>query len=510
MRLHIGILRITQLLDYYPNIMLRSPSSMLAWAALLACSCSIAPKHGASAEETLTDRIGAALAVIHEMHGTVGAAVESLPSGRTIFRLDSNRAFIPASNMKILTAAAALDLLGPDFTYKTRLLATARPSAEGEVRGDLVIEGGGDPSFGGRPSAGPESAVLEEWVSSLVEAGVRGIDGSVIGYGGLIEGGPLGKGWSWDDEPYGFSARLSGMCFSENSVRFSIFASDPPLLIVEPWLGGVSIEAEVCRAGHGCEPGVSILETANGGYLIKAGFSKRKSRLSGRIAVNDPPVFAARALRDVLRRKGIEVSGEAVDAAALAGFKLPEKPAVVFTHTSPPLASIVRAMNVESLNLHAEMLFRTLGLAARGSANAESAEEAVIEFLKKAGVEAGDVSIADGSGLSRMNLLTPDAILKVLKYAYNSSFSTIFLESLPVAGESGTLESRMAAGPAAGRVKAKTGSMTHVRALSGFARTASGRTLAFSILVNNYTGDWKPVVKAIDQVCALLAGAEGI
>ena len=421
-----------------------------------------------------------------------GVAIKSLSDDACAFRSNDEQFFIPASNMKLFTTAAGLILLGPEFRYKTSLYA------DGEIRGglldgNLIIRGVGDPTLSGRFQAGGAAEIFSDWAERLLRLGVTQIKGDIIGDGSLFGEAYLGAGWAWDDDLYCYSAQISALSINDNCVAISVrpgsAAGETPFITVDDGSGYITIRnrAVTTSSAEGAslrlsrEPASNLL-TVSGEIPAGADFERFF------VTIHNPALFAAAHLRRALESKGIVIGGTISDRGQFSGPIVYESMKIVASYTSPPLREVIGEINKTSRNLYAELLFRTLGNSFLGDGSARAAAEVLKGALVKMSVPPDSVVVYDGSGLSRMNLVTPAALLALLKYMYRHEHFSYFLDSLPIAGIDGTLRDRMRNTPAEGRVLAKTGSMTHVLNLSGYVRSRAGKMYAFSILTNNYTG----------------------
>jgi serine-type D-Ala-D-Ala carboxypeptidase/endopeptidase (penicillin-binding protein 4) len=430
-----------------------------------------------------------------------GIAVQSFDTGEMLYEQESDLPLIPASNMKILTMAAAASRLGWDHRFETRLEAHG-PIADGTLAGDLVVVGGGDPGFGGPlDDAAP---VFGEWSDALQRAGVRRVSGRVVGDASALAGQGLGEAWAWDDLAAGYSTPSSALSFRENVVEVVIgpgpAAGWPAIVEVTPEGHPLEIVnlAKTAEPGTAADidlwrpPGSTTLEIRG---VVPANGEKVRRTAS----VQDPGLFFARALRAALVARGIEISGPAA-ARHTAEPSLPTpggsevERRVIATHTSKPLREIGTRFMKVSQNLYGELLFRTLG------------RQAVEETLSRFGVAPGQNRIADGSGLSRRNFVTARTLLIVLRrMASDLQHAEPFVATLPVAGEDGTLASRLKGTRAASNVRAKTGSLAHVRTLSGYVRTRDNELLGFSILANNFLVPSSSIDAIVDLAVERLA-----
>jgi serine-type D-Ala-D-Ala carboxypeptidase/endopeptidase (penicillin-binding protein 4) len=436
-----------------------------------------------------------------------GVMVQSLESGEILYRLNPTTLLMPASNMKIVTVAAAADRLGWDFRFETRLLSSA-PVVGGALRGDLVVVGSGDPTLTTR--AGNPAAIFEGWAEQLKAAGISAIEGSIIGDDNVFDDQGLGSGWSWDYLAYGYAAPVGGLQYNEGIVRLIFragdIAGDPVSIQVDPAYSGLTIDNRVitCAKNGRLEldllrlPGSNMLRVAGTVPAGTAGFSRTAS-------VDNPTEHFVGALRAALESRGVRVHGQAIDVDVLPAPPDLTGARVILTHRSEPLSVMARVLMKESQNLYADTLLATLG-AASGSGNARAGRKLVEEVLVGWGIAPQNFVMSDGSGLSRYNYLTAEALVAILRQMHMSpDHGEVFAGTLPVAGRDGTLSLRFKGTRAEGTTRAKTGSIANVRSLSGYVTTADGEPLAFSMLANNFTFPAPTVTAVIDLAVERLA-----
>jgi D-alanyl-D-alanine carboxypeptidase/D-alanyl-D-alanine-endopeptidase (penicillin-binding protein 4) len=447
-----------------------------------------------------------------------GIEVRSLSTGRTLYARNAEKAFRPASSMKLVTTAAALDAYGPEARLRTTLETAGRLDGLGRILGDVYLVGRGDPDLSARFAPGRPTAALEDMADALVAAGVRRIEGRVVGHDGAFVGDRRGADWAWDDLAWGYGAEVSALSLADNLVQASLSpgerVGDPAVLEVAPRLGCLAVSSSVTTSAPEAAPTTAVADAPDEETVsIQREPGSNEVRLSGRLplggrwegelSVSDPARCVARVFADVLEARGVRVMG----GAAVSGEPLPAGARALAAHESPPMAEIVRVVNKESQNLHAEMLLRLVGLRARGEGSVEKGREAVLDLARRLGVPDAGWGLADGSGLSGFDLLTPHGLVALLAAMDRHPHAAAFRDSLPVAGVDGTLEDRMKATPAEGRVLAKTGTLRHARALAGYVTTARGERLAFAIVVNNLEGRGRDARAAIDAIAVALATA---
>ena len=438
-----------------------------------------------------------------------GITIKSLTDGSYLFRSNDEKFFIPASNMKLFTTAAALVLLGPEFRYTTNLYADGE-IRDGLLNGNLIIRGVGDPTLSGRFHTGGVDEIFSGWAESLLKLGIKEIRGNIVGDGSLFGEEYLGTGWAWDDDMHCYSAEISSLSINDNciavSVRHGAGAGNAPLISVEDVSGHVTIRSRAVTTLPEEELSLRLSrEPASNLLTVSGGMPANAEADRFFVAIHNPALFAAAHLTQVLKSKGIAVAGTIVDQRGLSEPVPYESMKILASYTSPPLREIITQINKASRNLPTELLFRTLGKSFRNDGSARAAAEVVNATLTKMTIPPGSVVIYDGSGLSRMNLVMPSALVTLLEYMYRQEDFSYFLKSLPVAGIDGTLRDRMENSPAEGKVKAKTGSMTRVLNLSGYIKGREGRVYAFSILINNYAGPAEAVKSLQDSFLVHLA-----
>lgn len=440
-----------------------------------------------------------------------GVVVQSPRTGETLFRQNAEKMFVPASNMKLVTAAAALQALGPDYRYRTEVAATG-PIRDGVLGGDLVVRGSGDPSISARFHGGDARAVFRTWADSLRVRGVRRIAGRVIGVDDVFDDVPYGRGWAWDDLDAAYSAPISGLSFNDNMVRVRVQpgrqAGTAATVSVEPEVGYLRPTGQVQTAAAGTRSNISVTRDLAAPAVVATGtIAADTSSIEETLAVPDPTQFFVAALRETLRQAGIEVTGAAVDADRLveAGEALaPAAP--LFAHRSPPMREILPHFMKPSQNQIGEILLKTLGRERRDAGSYPAGRAVVDSLVRVWGLNPRQLSMADGSGLSRYNLVAPDLLLGLLRYMAGSPHFDVWYASLPVAGVDGTLASRLRGTPAERNVHAKTGTLSGVRALSGYVTTADGERLLFSTIVNHHTLSARDADRLVDAMLVRLAG----
>ncbi|MBK8980339.1 MAG: D-alanyl-D-alanine carboxypeptidase/D-alanyl-D-alanine-endopeptidase [Planctomycetes bacterium] len=473
----------------------------------------------APAQSDPAGSLQAALAALRSCDALAGARVgvlaRALDDGRTLCEHDADAGFMTASNMKLVTAAVALRTLGPEFRFTTSLVA-AGPIANGVLHGDLVLVGQGDPTFGGHGEGDDPAASLGRMVDSMVAAhGITAIRGDVLGDDDCQPDELMGEGWAWGYQGADYAAQVSGLCFAENCATVVVDAGAPgrpPAAALIPATGYLSLALRATTVPPGAPTRLWVeRDRASRSIVVGGSVPAGAGPWRERVSVENPTTYAATVLLETLRARGIDVSGVALDRD-----ERPARPErygdelVLATHRSAPLREIVAALLKVSQNLYAEQLVRAAARQARGSGGMLVASAHAKSVLAELGVDPRGMRIADGSGLSRLNLVQPRQLVALLAALDGDArLREDFVAGLPLAGVDGTLARRFRDTPAAGRVRAKTGYISSVVALSGFVAPtdAAQRGTVFSILVNGFTSPTADVQRAVDSFVVELARA---
>ena len=466
-----------------------------------------------------------------------GLYAVNLSTGKTLIEYNADKLFLPASNTKLYTTSAALTLLGPDYRYQTQVLATG-PVRNSILEGSLVILGHGDPSWSARFYEDDPTFVFRGWVDSLKARGITGISGDIVGVDAVFDDFPLGSGWIWDYDSYYYSAQVAGLSFNENSFDFTIepgMVGEPPLIIPSPATAYVEVENNLVTLDTvalldslGILDAYGLRESlVRGDTLVLPdtlefpGFQWDFIRIRGTnrlvfdghfpvddtveygASVEDPVLYTATVLMETLEEGGIEIQGTARSLYVYQRGETNEIPSgdTLFVYHSPSLEEIVYYLNKDSQNYMAEDLLRTMGTLTRKGGSGRRGRRIAKPVWAAMGVDTNTTYLTDGSGLSSFNRITPRNTVKLLIHMQSDS---AFVQSLPIAGIDGTLKNMMKGTAAQGRVYAKTGTLRHARALSGYVQNLDGEWIAFSILVNDYLTPLKEVNERISHICELL------
>jgi serine-type D-Ala-D-Ala carboxypeptidase/endopeptidase (penicillin-binding protein 4) len=452
-------------------------------------------------------------------HAFVGAQVVELSDGRVLYAHNSERLFVPASNMKLFTTALALTRLGADYRLTTQIGAQVPiDAATGTLPGDLQLIGGGDPSLSGREYPYRKSAgaiysfsAIEDLADQLIARGLKRIDGNVVGDDSRYVWEPQPGGWSSDSATREYGAPVSALILHDNTFALTLGpadrAGDLARITLAPPFENFAIDNRVLTADRG-ERKIEFYRSASGRELHLWGtIGKRDAGFTEELAIGDPALYAAEVLRDALLRRGVAIRGGVAAEHRFpdeASAQPPKLEVVLAERHSPRLLDLLQVVDKVSQNLHAEIMLREVAVASGHAGSVETGLEAMDDFLAGIGVTRADHQFTDGSGLSRATLVTPQAFTKLLGYMNQSKYREQWFGLLPIGGEDGTLGRRFAEHPEAHAIHAKTGTLDHVRALSGYADTPKNGRVAFSFLVNNFDGPGAGVTAVLDQLALAL------
>src|SRR5579862_231454 len=442
-----------------------------------------------------------------------GILIVDADTGETVYELNSDHYFTPASNAKVFATMLALATLGPDYRIRTTLESKGALRSDGHLSGDLLLIGRGDPDISNRkfPSSarveheGPAEQPLAEMVDQAVSKGLREVDGDVVADDSYFPYDPYPAGWTVGDLFFKFGAPVSAIDFNDNTVTIEVQPGprmgEPATVLTEPRAAIGTMSYEISTGPAGGESDFAVVRQPGSKFILLRGtIPLNASPVKLDLAMTNPAETSALALKQLLEARGVRITG---------GFRVehapppettpsgepiiphvtpsPEPPnaTILVEHVSQPLLEIVRVTNKESQNLHAELLLRAVGHERTGVGSTAAGLQVERTFLKTAGIADDDVVLTDGSGLSPADLVTPRAMVALLRYVATRPWGGDFISSLPVAGVDGTLQYRMNKTSGSERIEAKTGEIAHTRALSGYATTKVGERLIFAIFYNN-------------------------
>jgi D-alanyl-D-alanine carboxypeptidase/D-alanyl-D-alanine-endopeptidase (penicillin-binding protein 4) len=466
-----------------------------------------------AAANRFSARADVALAVAPASKGEWGLLIADAETGETLYELNADKYFVPASNMKLFTTALALAKLGPEFRFHTTLETHGAISPEGTLAGDVFLVGRGDPNLSNRKFPyelkeefdGPPERVLAELADALVAKGLKEIAGDIVGDDSYFPREIYPDGWEIGDTVWNYGAAISAIVVNDNTVTLTLtpgeLAGSPVQAALSPATPDFYVQNDVVTSAAGVKSELTLTREPGAKLVVVRGTLPAQSAPRKLVlALHEPAEHASALLTRLLTDRGVKIGGTS-RAVHIPETAADSPRAVLAEHVSIPLGESVKLVNKISQNVHTEMLLRTAARQNGIWATPEDLTKFPADFYAAAGIAAGDVVQEDASGLSRHDLVTPRAIVALLRYAQVQPWFAPYFDSLPVAGVDGTMEDRMKNTIAVGKIHAKTGSVEHVRTRSGFAETPAGRRLIFSFLGNNQGGKSHEATDALDALC---------
>ena len=453
-----------------------------------------------------------------------GVLIVDPARGDTLYSHNADKLFMPASNMKLVTGSVALAQLGPDYRFRT-LFSAAGTIRDSVLHGDLLITGYGDPTLSDRMRTDGMLPLLGI-ADSLAARGIKRITGRIREVGDAFPDANYGFGWGWDDFRYSYSAGVDELIFNEGFATVTVLgggrAGEPVRVSTKPDTSTppVRVIARSVDSSGGAKSDIEVQWDSVGPGLVVSGTIVAGDSVSENVAHRDAAAAYIAALTTAIRSRGIALGPVAVARRAatkartsrgsggdsVAAAAHPDSSGdSLFVIVSPPLREILPAFEKPSQNQIGEILLKTLGRERRGNGTADSGAAVVAAQLTAWGIPPEGYAIADGSGLSRHNYLSPRTIIRILDGIRRDTSFTVFYDALPIAGVDGTINTRMRGTPAEGNVRAKTGYIDKARSLSGYVTAADGSMLYFSLLCNNYTVPTSAVNRVQDRIAARLA-----
>jgi D-alanyl-D-alanine carboxypeptidase/D-alanyl-D-alanine-endopeptidase (penicillin-binding protein 4) len=440
--------------------------------------------------------------------------------GKLLYGRNADRLFIPASNTKLVVSAVASALFAPDFTVRTSVYASG-PVVGGVVQGDLVLYGRGDPSFSHRCYAvdtlqagacdRDPMARVRALADTLAARGVKGVAGDLVGDGSYFDGALVHPGWEAYDLNWWYAAPVSGLGFNDNAIDITYAPGGtegaPAALSFTPDFGDVTLENRTRTVAAGAEETIDFFREPGTLHVWGEGTVQFGGRTRTEyLALPDPDLYAARALRTALAEKGIAVTGATRSTTDSTLYALARRGPALAEVTGRPLRDWIFPILNTSQNWYAEMVLKQLGKAFGQGGSWEEGVRVERRFLiDSVGVDSTQFALSDGSGLSASNLVSPLAFTQLLRYIRRHPRWSTFAAGLPQAGATGSLRSRFKGTPLEGKVRAKTGSISRVNTLSGYVELEGGKGLVFSVQANHHTQPTRAILAQIDSVVVDMA-----
>lgn len=460
----------------------------------------------ASPLETIQTRIAKVLKRPGVRSAKWGIQVLDPATSSVLLEINPDKPFLPASVLKMVTTAAALEKLGPDFRHRTGVYTNGRINPDGTVEGDLILVGRGDPNLTDPYGELFEKPALLELAESINALGIKNIQGDIIGDDSYFDTNCPVKGWTAQALKSLYGAPVSALNVNNNVIWVHARPTKNKQRVsieLEPRSSFFNIRNMAKTGSRRARNTMSARLIRGSNTIVVSGILPSAKTFSHHILLEKSAEVAAVMFRDELKKQGIDVQGKI--SALHYGYITEEEKAswkLLAEHQSPPLIRALEIINKKSQNLHAEMLLRTLGAEFKGSGTNEAGLEAVKDFLIEAGIDSEKIRLNDGCGLSRENLVTPRFQTSLLQFLLQRYYFDLFRNTLAVSGIDGTLKNRLSATEVKGTIHAKTGSLNGVTTLAGYMTTKSGRNLVFTIFVNQVSAMTR-VKKTIDEICSL-------
>jgi len=439
---------------------------------------------------------------------------KNIETGKIIADYQSDKIMYPASNLKLLTTAVALDKLGSDYEINTYIEYDGQINSNGELQGNLFIRGEGDPTLGSSEMEGVASydSLFLIWINQLIEIGITKIIGNIIGDDSYLDYMPLPGGWAWDDMGNYYAAGTSGLCINEN-LYYLYFK---PAKIVGRKAKVISTEPSVPNLTFINHMKTGKKGSGDNGYIYAAPW-QYEHQLEGTIpagvkefsikgALPDPAKFAAEYFVQACQKNNIEISGEAKTIREVSNSSTYRND--LFKYQSPALKDIVYRLNKKSNNLYTEQLLKILGKKFNNNGSYSSGLHVNKNWLKENGISTENLFLQDGSGLTRSNGVTTKFFVDLLEVMANKSTFRDYYNSLPIGGDStdiGGIKKLCVGTRAAKNLRAKTGGHNRVRSHSGYVHNQSGELICFSMIANDYKGSSRKIDKMHEKIMIYLA-----
>jgi serine-type D-Ala-D-Ala carboxypeptidase/endopeptidase (penicillin-binding protein 4) len=438
------------------------------------------------------------------MHASVSICIEDATTGSTIFEYNSAKSLMPASVQKLITSAAAIEILGPDYTFKTGLgYSGTLDTVTGLLKGNIIIRGGGDPSLGSKNFPDHYKDFLGSWTNEILSLGIKKVEGKVLSEDSYYDFQPVPPKWLWEDEGNYYGAGVFGLSVFDNTYQIHLNTVSEGKTVkitgVNPEECSYELTNRLIAYGSTDEGYVFAAPYSESGWIEGSVPAGRKDFiLNG--SIPDPPLLLARMLSNRLTKAGIAVSEEP-SSSRREGLKSPDDFVHITETTSPTLKEIAVVLNHESVNLYAEHLIKELGRKFSNQGSTAAGLEVLMKFLREQGINTDGLFMEDGSGLSPLNGVSSRTLSDILLYMKNQGkYFTEYYSTFPEPGKEGTLKRHFLDPVFDSHLKAKTGSMTRVRSYAGYLTTLKGNEMVFTFIVNNYSGPSPKLLLGMEDI----------
>lgn len=436
-------------------------------------------------------------------NGALSVSITNSETGDSIFSHDPDKSLIPASVMKLITTATALEFLGPKHIFLTQIGYTGSIDEKGVLSGDIIITGGGDPSLGSERFASHYGNIVATLTNAVKKGGIRKIKGDIICDDSYFDYLPVPAEWLWEDIGNYYGAGAYGLSVYDNTAKIhfrSLAESSTPLITgIWPPQADISLTNRLIASGNTDNGYVFSAPYGTSGW-IAGSIPPYKDDFVLKASIPDPPLLIAKLVSEELKSTGIDVMGDA-STIRIMGMDTLRSTSPLLTMPSPPLSEIITVLNHESINLYAEHLIKELGKRKAGEGSFRAGLDVIYTFLESTGSPTKGVFIVDGSGLSTVNSINASVFTTMLTWIYNNSKNyEVLKESLPDPGMEGTLKNYFKDPLFSGRVFIKSGSMSRVQCYSGYIIAKSGKTLSICIMANNFSGSHQKIIAYFEEI----------
>ncbi len=443
-------------------------------------------------------------------NASISATVIDVQSGTVVASYQAHKSLVPASSMKVITTSSALAILGKDYRFKTEILYDGNITNEGVLKGNIYIKGYGDPTLGADKPEGntPLNSLMKAFVTAIKSKGIKKIEGKIIGDASYYEYATTAPTWQWEDIGNYYGAGAGGLNINANTYELTFQQNpkkggQPTVINVKPYIPNLVLFNEV-TSGERNSGDECYIYGAPYQYtrFLRGTIPLGTGTFTVKGSIPEPAFSAASILLEALEKQGVSTSKMATTILEIkreGTYKnLPKKN--IYTHLSLPLLEIINITNEESINLYCEAMLKAVGMKQKNQGTREKGIEAIQEYWSAKGLDMKGFFMEDGSGLSPRNGITSHQFATLMKLIFaDKTVQADFKNSLPIAGQTGTLERMFKNSPAKGKIWAKTGSMRRIRSYTGYAKSNSGKWLSFSIIVNNYACSSSIARKKLEQ-----------
>ncbi|MDD3194973.1 MAG: D-alanyl-D-alanine carboxypeptidase/D-alanyl-D-alanine-endopeptidase [Paludibacter sp.] len=427
---------------------------------------------------------------------TISLLIKDMQTGKVVAEHRSGQAAIPASTMKVVTTATALEMLGPEYRYETLVSYDGQLRADGTLDGNLYITGSGDPTLGSSKMG--DNQFLSKWASAIQEAGIKRINGNIIGDDSCFDNEGSNPKWTWDDIGNYYAPGIWGIAYKDNTVAVTFHSgaigTTPAIIATNPQVPGMTINNQLQSTKVNSDKAFFYGSPKSMERAVRGEIPANRPAFVVRAELPNPALLLAQDLEAVLINRGIETTGLAMDIDMYQNGRLlaPLNRTTIYSHLSVPLREIIKEANQKSNNFYTEQIFKTLSRDKNRAATNKRSIAIVQQYWRSKGLDTSELFMEDGSGLSPANAVSARFLTELMQYMYQkSSYKDEFFNSLAVAGKVGTLAGLMKNSHLDGKMIGKSGTISRVRSYTGYL-TNQNREWVFAVIVNNpATNSWQ-------------------